>query len=178
MLEREVERIKEPEPPVEKNDMMIEYATRLLEARRTGKVLVKYNELFWSQSRQGLLRRYTTPENVNELAGPGWYVFQNRILKHSGKHIHQGGIPIFVLQGEGYSVVDGVRYDWKPGDMIVLTIKPDGCEHQHFNTDKNIIPQWIAVKYMPFGYNISEQVRQVVPHPDWAAAQQKEGKKK
>jgi quercetin dioxygenase-like cupin family protein len=38
----------------------------------------------------------------------------------------------FVLQGRGYSVIDGVRYDWEAEDALCLA---PGVVYQHFNTD-------------------------------------------
>lgn len=57
---------------------------------------------------------------VAEIA-PGW---------RTGKHVH-GEEAIHVVAGEGFSVIDGARYDWKPGTTIHV---PYMAEHQHVNT--------------------------------------------
>src|SRR5919199_1873869 len=49
---------------------------------------------------------------------------------HTGKHRH-GEEGIFIIEGEGFSVIDGRRYDWKPESGMLV---PFGAEHQHFNT--------------------------------------------
>jgi gentisate 1,2-dioxygenase len=49
---------------------------------------------------------------------------------HTGEHKH-GEEALFIVDGSGFSVVDGVRYDWKKGSSIVV---PFGARHQHFNT--------------------------------------------
>ncbi len=49
---------------------------------------------------------------------------------HTGKHAH-GEEAIHVLAGRGFSVIDGARYDWKPGTTLHV---PYRAEHQHFNT--------------------------------------------
>src|SRR5690242_9499378 len=82
---------------------------------------------------KGRLRFYIARSSDTGSALNQWLVFQHDIHTHSGKHRHQGGLAIFVLEGEGYTEVDGVRIDWEAGDLILLPIKPDGCEHQHFN---------------------------------------------
>ena len=64
-----------------------------------------------------------------------WRVFIHDIKTRSGKHRHQGGLVIYVLEGKGYSVVDGERKDWEKGDLVLLPMKPEGVEHQHFNLD-------------------------------------------
>lgn len=49
---------------------------------------------------------------------------------HTGKHQH-GEEGMHFLSGTGFSVVDGRRYDWKPGTTLNI---PFMSEHQHFNT--------------------------------------------
>src|SRR3990172_7836311 len=49
---------------------------------------------------------------------------------NSAAHRHDDTL-LHLLTGRGYSVIDGVRYDWEPGDSI--HIKP-GAWHQHWNT--------------------------------------------
>jgi quercetin dioxygenase-like cupin family protein len=49
---------------------------------------------------------------------------------HTGKHQH-GEEGMHFLSGTGFSVIDGRRYDWKPGTTIHV---PFMAEHQHFNT--------------------------------------------
>ncbi len=49
---------------------------------------------------------------------------------HTGRHVH-GEEAIHVLGGTGFSVIDGARYDWKPGTTIHV---PYGAPHQHVNT--------------------------------------------
>jgi quercetin dioxygenase-like cupin family protein len=48
----------------------------------------------------------------------------------TGKHVH-GEEAIHVLAGTGFSVIDGARYDWKPGTTIHI---PYRAAHQHVNT--------------------------------------------
>lgn len=52
---------------------------------------------------------------------------------HSGKHAHMEAV-LYVLQGEGYSIVDGEKVPWKKG--TVLQIQGPQTVHQHFNTGK------------------------------------------
>jgi quercetin dioxygenase-like cupin family protein len=49
---------------------------------------------------------------------------------HTGAHKH-GEEAIFIESGTGYSIVDGIRYDWEPWSLIAI---PFGSVHQHFNT--------------------------------------------
>ncbi|MDP9280902.1 MAG: cupin domain-containing protein [Chloroflexota bacterium] len=51
----------------------------------------------------------------------------------SGKHLH-GEEAIHILAGTGFSVIDGARYDWKPGTTLHV---PYRAEHQHVNTGES-----------------------------------------
>ncbi len=54
--------------------------------------------------------------------------------KHSGKHGHMEAI-LYVLQGEGYSVIDGKKVPWKKGTL--LQVQGPQTVHQHFNTGED-----------------------------------------
>ena len=49
---------------------------------------------------------------------------------HTGKHVH-GEESMHILQGQGFSVIDGQRFDWHKHTTIQI---PYRAEHQHFNT--------------------------------------------
>jgi len=48
----------------------------------------------------------------------------------NGGHGHQNEAMFYILEGEGYEVHDGRRYDWKAGDLVVVH---NDSRHQHFN---------------------------------------------
>jgi quercetin dioxygenase-like cupin family protein len=50
----------------------------------------------------------------------------------SQKHGHVNEAAFYILDGEGYEVHDGIRYDWKAGDVAIVHMN---CVHQHFNAD-------------------------------------------
>lgn len=49
---------------------------------------------------------------------------------HTGRHRH-GEESMHILSGEGFSIIEGRRYDWHKGSTIQI---PFWAEHQHFNT--------------------------------------------
>lgn len=51
--------------------------------------------------------------------------------KHTGKHAHMEAV-IYVLQGEGYSIIDGAKVEWKKGTL--LHVQGPQTVHQHFPT--------------------------------------------
>ena len=50
---------------------------------------------------------------------------------HSGKHSHMEAI-LYVLEGEGYSIIDEEKIPWKKGSLI--QVQGPQTVHQHFNT--------------------------------------------
>ncbi|MDP2719973.1 MAG: cupin domain-containing protein [Dehalococcoidia bacterium] len=165
MVERSMERRREPEPEENSYDRKIRLNEEAIRRKLQGKMVIKGEP--WLQNRQGLTKQYVNEGNWDEVAVPNWHIFIQRIVKHSGCHIHQGGLAIYVLEGKGYSVVDSVRYDWEEGDLIVLPIKAGGVEHQHFNEDPDKAVLWMAFRYEPMLDQVTVGFKQVVDHPDW-----------
>ena len=52
----------------------------------------------------------------------------------SGRIRHQGGIVHFVVEGEGYTDLDGEIHHWERHDVIGLPPRPHGVVFQHVNT--------------------------------------------
>lgn len=48
----------------------------------------------------------------------------------NGGHGHQNEAAFYILQGRGYEVHDGRRYEWSAGDLVVVH---NDSRHQHFN---------------------------------------------
>lgn len=132
----------------------------------TGKIVVKGSERGLEKTRQGFIRYYTTREATDDTALKDWSVFMQDIRRHSGKHRHQGGLAIFVLEGEGYTVVNGERIDWEAGDLILLPIMPEGCEHQHFNRYADKPCKWMAFIYKPLHDEVGSYIEQKEPMAD------------
>jgi gentisate 1,2-dioxygenase len=53
--------------------------------------------------------------------------------KRSGAHRHSYEETEYVISGNGYSIVEDQRVDWKEGDTLCI---PVFSWHQHFNTGK------------------------------------------
>lgn len=49
-------------------------------------------------------------------------------------HWHQNEAIFYILEGCGYEIHDGRRYDWEKGDLIVVH---NDCVHKHHNADKD-----------------------------------------
>lgn len=53
---------------------------------------------------------------------------------HTQAHQEVCSTVYFVFEGSGYSVIDGVRFDWKKGDLFVI---PNWKLHEHVNTSSD-----------------------------------------
>ena len=65
---------------------------------------------------------------------------------HSQKHGHVNEAAFYILDGEGYEVHDGIRYDWKAGDVAIVH---NNCVHQHFNASKEKPARALVIKTKP-----------------------------
>lgn len=114
-----------------------------------GRVILRKRDTEWKPTKQAGMRcalithergftyRAVNMSLINEVP-PRW---------HTGRHIHAEAM-IHVLEGKGYSVIDGKRYDWEAGDL--LHVQGPHTDHQHFNT------QDTPVRYMRIGFTIRD----------------------
>src|SRR5579864_8553192 len=144
-----------------------------MERARWGKVVIRGKDVPWTQNRQARNKMYMAPSRSSgkpvETVLDDWRVFVNDIKVHSGKHRHQGGLVIYVLEGEGYTEVDGQRVEWKAGDLLLLPLKPGGVEHQHFNKRPGESCKWMAFIYLPYCDEIGFWVEHKENSPDYKA---------
>lgn len=158
---RQVEEREREQGPVDDNPY--EASIRILleeeDRQRHGEVVARWDERQWHIARQGRLKYLlhpTEPQTVLQ----HWKVFIQDIREHSGRHRHQGGLVIYVWEGRGYTIMDGERFDWEEGDVMILPIKPEGVEHQHFNADPESGCKWIAFIYNHWHTVIGETIKQ------------------
>jgi quercetin dioxygenase-like cupin family protein len=50
-------------------------------------------------------------------------------------HGHQNEACFYILEGTGYEIHDGVRYDWEQDDFAIVHTD---CVHKHFNANKDV----------------------------------------
>ena len=65
---------------------------------------------------------------------------------HNQKHGHVNEAAFYILDGEGYEIHDGIRYDWKAGDIAVVH---NNCVHQHFNASSTRPARALVMKTKP-----------------------------
>ena len=86
----------------------------------------------------------------------------------SQKHGHVNEAAFYILDGEGYEVHDGIRYDWKAGDIAIVH---NNCVHQHFNASASKPARALVIKTKPM-YMFMNMLfqKQVEPRPTEPAA--------
>jgi hypothetical protein len=112
-----------------------------------GLQVVKEKDLPLETNRQGQMRWYMHP-NIKDLVVNMMMVFQQEILpgSRSGRVKFQGGQIMMILEGQGYTSIDGVKHTWKKGDVLNLPLRDDGIIVQHFNTDSASTAKFLAVE--------------------------------
>ncbi len=67
-------------------------------------------------------------------------------MAKSQKHAHQNEALVYILEGKGYEIHDGKRYEWNAGDLVLIH---GGCVHQHFNVDPEKPARGLVIKTKP-----------------------------
>jgi gentisate 1,2-dioxygenase len=128
-----------------------------------GKVHIKRTDVPIVDSRQGTSQFYVMPQ-FEELSLTQWVVFlRDHTGVQSGRHQHQGGITIFGVEGDGYSVVNGHRFDWSAEDAVLLPIVPGGLDHQHFRARDDRPSKFIGIIYEPLVVALGAEMVQLEP---------------
>jgi len=161
MAESERTRSRERERPSQSSyELAIQSDRERAQRQMTGRIVLRLEDSPQEQTRQGLLRTYLDPFVVEDTPLRHWAVFTHEIRTKSGKHRHQGGLVIYVIDGRGYSVIDGERVDWEKGDLVLLPLRRDGVEHQHFNSDPAKPALWIAYIHFPIRDYVASEMTQ------------------
>ena len=112
-------------------DGWLRRSAALDDAMRRTPIVARGDTLAWIETVQD----WRTAMVIGEAAGfesSGTSLVKSEIPAgaRTGRHAH-GEEAIHILAGTGFSVIDGARYDWKPGTTLHV---PYRAEHQHLNT--------------------------------------------
>ena len=69
------------------------------------------------------------------------------------KHRHYYEALIFILEGSGYSVIEGEKVEWEAGDALYI---PPWSWHQHFNADTDKKVRYLSGTNAPLLQNVGE----------------------
>lgn len=112
------------------------YLNELVEESRWHRSLlhvVKQKERPWEDTRMGRMKYLAHWPTIPS----GLRLFDSFIQEippggRSGKHRHVSEEVHFILEGKGYDIHDGTRWDWQKESIVCI---PVNTTHQHFNTD-------------------------------------------
>ena len=109
--------------------------------------IIKGAELPQEVNQQGLMRWYMHPE-IKDTVLSTFTFFEQEIPpgSRSGRIRCQGGQVLIILEGTGYTMIDGVRHAWEKDDVLNLPIRGPGIVIQHFNVDKEKPAKFISVE--------------------------------
>jgi quercetin dioxygenase-like cupin family protein len=146
---------------------------RLYRRAHYGQVHIRGRDVPVVDSRQGTSQFYVMPQ-FEELALTQWVIFvRDHTGVPSGRHTHQGGIAIFGIEGDGFSVVNGRRFDWSAEDAVLLPIVPGGLDHQHFRARADRPSKFMGIIYEPLVVGLGAEMVQLEPQTrqsEWAPA--------
>jgi quercetin dioxygenase-like cupin family protein len=148
-------------------ERQVQYLIGLRNRAFTGQVLLRGEDYPWEVSRQGRLKFFICREADTGSALNDWVILIHDIRVHSGKHRHQGGLVIYVLEGEGYTEVDTEKVEWQAGDLLLLPIKPGGVEHKHYNKHPGQNCKWMAFIFRPYNDAIGYYLEQMEDSPEY-----------
>ena len=121
-------------------DNLLEWMYRLRDRQREhqgkGAWLIKGRDLPWESNRQGKMKWFLHPA-LNNTAIRSMIVFEQEIPAggRSGAQKTPGGSVLYILEGKGYTLLDGERHDWQAEDLVNIPIRAGGVVVQHVNAD-------------------------------------------
>jgi gentisate 1,2-dioxygenase len=110
---------------------------------RQGRIHVKYEDLTLLVNPKGTRSTFMLDAFLGHKTS-GLTLAMNQMApgKWQKKHRHGGEAWLYALEGRGHSVIDGKRYDWEEGDLVVVD---HWAWHQHHNSDPDLTARLIRV---------------------------------
>jgi quercetin dioxygenase-like cupin family protein len=118
---------------------------RQREHQRKGAWLIKGRDLGWESNRQGKMKWFLHPA-LNTTSIRSMIVFEQEIPAggRSGAQKTPGGSVLYILEGKGYTLLDGVRHDWQAEDLVNIPIRAQGVVVQHVNADPRRLVRFVS----------------------------------
>lgn len=135
--------------------------------------LIKGKDLPWENNKQGIMRWYMHPllrtPCINTMK-----IFVQELPPggRSGRLHHPGNQVIFILEGQGYTVLDGQKHHWSKNDVVQLPLRIKGVTVQHFNTDPDRPARFVACEpnsFLSAGVDRGSGFEQIEVSPDYKA---------
>ena len=133
--------------------------------------LIKGKDLPWERNKQGIMRWYMHPL-LNTPCINTMKIFVQEIPPggRSGRLHHPGNQVIFILEGQGYTVLDGQKHHWAKNDVVQLPLRVKGVTVQHFNSDPDKPARFVACEpnsFLSTGVDRGSGFEQMEVSPDY-----------
>jgi hypothetical protein len=128
-------------------DELLKLRDEQREQRKNGLQVIRGKELPQEVNRQGLMRWYMHPAIKDTVLST--HMFWEQEIppgSRSGRMKFQGEQVMYILEGKGYTLIDGVKHHWKAGDVVNLPLRKPGIVIQHFNEDMNAPAKFVAAE--------------------------------
>jgi len=117
-------------------DRWLKYWDETEAERAKAPKVIHEEDLEWIQTRQDKrVALLASPDNGFITQGGQTMLVEIPEGWKTGKHSH-GEEAIFIIEGEGCTVIDGERFDWEKHATLFM---PFGAVHQHFNTGSETV---------------------------------------
>jgi len=128
-------------------DELLALRDRQRDQRKNGLMVIRGKDLPQEVNRQGLMRWYMHPAITDTILNTHLF-FEQEIPpgSRSGRMKFQGEQVIYIIEGKGYTLIDGVKHHWKAGDVLNLPIRKQGIVVQHVNEDMNARVVFVAAE--------------------------------
>jgi gentisate 1,2-dioxygenase len=128
-------------------DELLALRDRQRDQRRNGLQVIKGSQLPQEVNRQGLMRWYLHPAITDTILSTHVF-FEQEIPpgSRSGRLKFQGEQVMYILEGKGYTLIDGVKHHWAAGDVVNLPLRKNGIIIQHVNEDPDVAAKFVATE--------------------------------
>ena len=117
------------------------------EHRKTALQVISEADLPLELNRQGLMRWYLHPDIEDTVLQTCLFFLQEIPPgSRSGRIKFQGEQIMYIVEGEGYTLIDGVKHHWKAGYVLNLPVRKDGIIIQHVNVSADQPAKFVAVE--------------------------------
>jgi hypothetical protein len=128
-------------------DEILKLRDQQRDQRKNGLMVIKGSELPQEINRQGLMRWYLHPAITDTVLNTHIF-FEQEIPpgSRSGMLKFQGEQVIYILEGKGHTLIDGVKHHWEAGDVLNLPLRKQGIIVQHVNEDPDKPAKFVAAE--------------------------------
>lgn len=125
------------------------YSTRLRRLSEQGprfaesRILTAYDDINFRVTPKGARSGFLVDKTIGH-ATQGLTAVMHQLAPglFQSRHRHGGEAWLYGVTGKGYSVIDEEKYEWGPGDLVIVD---HWAWHQHFNASKTDIASLIRV---------------------------------